>query len=66
MARTLEDLTYFTKSILGLKCWQWDHSVHPIEWRDDLFQKTRESKKFKIGVLWTDGKSANEMAHDFR
>ena len=57
MARTLEDLVYFSRSLIGMKPWLWDHSVHPIEWRTDPEQKVKETKKFKIGVLRTDGKT---------
>ena len=57
MARTLEDLVYFSRSLIGMKPWLWDHSVHPIEWRTDEERKVTETKKFKIGVLRTDGKT---------
>ena len=57
MARTLEDLVYFSRSLIGMKPWLWDHSVHPIEWRTDEEQKVKETKKFKIGVMRTDGKA---------
>ena len=56
MARTLEDLIYFSRSLIGMKPWLWDHSVHPIEWRSDEERKTKETKSFKIGVMRTDGK----------
>ena len=55
MARTLEDLVYFSKSLIGVKPWLWDHSVHPIEWRAEEERKVRETEKFKIGVMRTDG-----------
>ena len=57
MARTLEDLVYFSRSLIGIKPWLWDHSVHPIEWRIDEEQKVKETKKFRIGVMRTDGKT---------
>lgn len=55
MSRTLEDLTYFTSSLIGMKPWKYDHSVHPIPWRADTFKETEETKKFKVGILRTDG-----------
>ncbi|RDW87688.1 hypothetical protein BP5796_03382 [Coleophoma crateriformis] len=55
MTRTLPDLTYFTKSMIGMQPWKYDHSVHPIPWRADTFQEFSEKKKFKVGVLRTDG-----------
>ncbi|PMD20822.1 amidase signature enzyme [Hyaloscypha hepaticicola] len=55
MTRTLEDLSYFTKSMIGMKPWKYDHSVHPIPWRDDVSKEFQEKKKFRIGVLRTDG-----------
>ena len=57
MARTLEDLVYFSRSLIGIKPWVWDHTVHPIEWRTDEERKVKETKKFKIGVMRTDGKT---------
>ena len=57
MARTLEDLVYFSRSLIGMKPWLWDHTVHPIEWRNDEERKVKETKKFKIGVMRTDGKT---------
>jgi Asp-tRNA(Asn)/Glu-tRNA(Gln) amidotransferase A subunit family amidase len=55
MARTLGDLSYFTKSLIGMKPWKYDHSVHPIEWRDDVSKQYAEKKKFRVGILRTDG-----------
>ena len=57
MARTLDDLVYFSRSLIGIKPWLWDHTVHPIEWRTDEERKVKETKKFKIGVMRTDGKT---------
>ena len=57
MARTLEDLVYFSRSLIGIKPWLWDHTVHPIEWRTDEERKVKETKKFRIGVMRTDGKT---------
>lgn len=57
MARTLEDLVYFSRSLIGIKPWLWDHSVHPIEWRIDEERKVKETRTFKIGVMKTDGKT---------
>jgi len=55
MSRTLEDLSYFTKSLIGMQPWKFDHSVHPIAWRGDVAKEVAEKKKFKVGVLRTDG-----------
>lgn len=55
MSRTLGDLSYFTKAMIGMKPWKYDHSVHPIAWRDDVVHEYEEKKKFKVGVLRTDG-----------
>jgi Asp-tRNA(Asn)/Glu-tRNA(Gln) amidotransferase A subunit family amidase len=55
MSRTLEDLSYFTKSLIGMQPWKYDHSVHPIPWRGEVAEQFAEKKKFKVGVLRTDG-----------
>ncbi|KAL8786355.1 MAG: hypothetical protein Q9213_002852 [Squamulea squamosa] len=55
MARTLPDLVYFTKSMIEMKPWEYDHSVHPIPWRADMYGNTKDQKTFRIGVMETDG-----------
>ncbi|KAL2055301.1 hypothetical protein ABVK25_004639 [Lepraria finkii] len=55
MARTLQDLNYFSRSFIQTKPWLWDHSVHPLEWRPYIEDKIRHQKVFKIGVIRTDG-----------
>lgn len=55
MARTLPDLVYFTKSIIEMKPWEYDHSVHPLPWRADTYDKTKSQKPLRIGVMRTDG-----------
>ncbi|KAI9880772.1 MAG: hypothetical protein M1830_000208 [Pleopsidium flavum] len=51
MARTLGDLTYFSRSIISMKPWKYDHTVHPIEWREDQEKDGTDRKKFKLGVV---------------
>lgn len=55
LARTLDDLIYFTKSYISMKPWEMDYSVHPIPWRDEEFQSTAGSQKLRIGVMMSDG-----------
>lgn len=50
MARTLPDLTYFLKSIISMKPWNYDYSVVEMPWKTPS-----PAKKLKFGVLWTDG-----------
>ena len=55
MARTLEDLIYFTESVMSMKPWVYDHSVHALPWRElpsSIFDKDPQAK---VGVLRTDG-----------
>ncbi|EMD95721.1 hypothetical protein COCC4DRAFT_67555 [Bipolaris maydis ATCC 48331] len=54
MARTLNDLTYFTRSFIQMKPWKYDYTVHPIEWRDEIEEEYKEKKKLRIGVMRTD------------
>ncbi|KAH8679872.1 amidase signature domain-containing protein [Tricladium varicosporioides] len=54
MSRTLGDLTYFTRSMIGMRPWKYDHSVHPIPWRDDVVTEYEGNKKLRVGVLRTD------------
>lgn len=55
MARTLGDLVYFTKSLIGMRPWKWDHTVHPIEWKQETATDVKEQRRFKVGVMRTDG-----------
>lgn len=58
MARTLDDLTYFTKSMIGMKPWNYDYTVHPLEWRDKDFTTASEPAKkehLKVGLMLSDG-----------
>ncbi len=55
MARTLGDLVYFSRSLIEMKPWKWDHSVHPLEWRQGVEKEIEEAKKLRIGVMRTDG-----------
>lgn len=56
MARTLNDLTYFTRAVINMKPWTYDYSVHPLAWRADVEEDFQnKSRKFRVGVLRTDG-----------
>lgn len=55
MARTLNDLRYFTRSFLKQKPWLLDHTVHPLEWRDEVTIDYEEKKRLRVGVMRTDG-----------
>ncbi|KAB8238734.1 hypothetical protein ETB97_009892 [Aspergillus alliaceus] len=54
MARTLNDLTYFTQAIISMKPWKYDYTVHPISWRDEE-QSEAKSKRLRIGLMSSDG-----------
>jgi Asp-tRNA(Asn)/Glu-tRNA(Gln) amidotransferase A subunit family amidase len=54
MARTLNDLTYFTRSFIQMKPWEYDYTVHPLAWREEIETEYREKKKLRIGVMRTD------------
>lgn len=55
MTRTMGDLSYFTESIIGMKPWKYDHSVHPIPWRKDISEEIKNRKVLKVGILRSDG-----------
>lgn len=54
MARTMNDLTYFTSSIIGMQPWKYDYSVHPITWREDQRNEAK-GKKLRVGLMLNDG-----------
>lgn len=55
MARTMNDLAYFTKSLIQMAPWKYDYTVHPLEWRENVSKEYKEKKKLRIGVMRTDG-----------
>ncbi|KAK4129223.1 amidase signature enzyme [Parathielavia appendiculata] len=57
MARTLGDLTYFTKVVLGeMRPWRYDYTVHPLPWRGEMEREFGDvGRKLRVGVLRTDG-----------
>lgn len=42
--------------MISMKPWKYDHTVHPIEWRESQAKSANDKKKFRVGVLRTDGK----------
>nr|OQO22744.1 hypothetical protein B0A51_09850 [Rachicladosporium sp. CCFEE 5018] len=55
MTRTLSDLQYFTRSIIQQEPWKYDHSVHPMPWREETYAQSSSSKTpLRIGVMRTD------------
>lgn len=58
MARTLDDLTYFTKAMIHMKPWTYDHTVHPMPWREvewALCSGRSEKRSLKVGLMLSDG-----------
>ncbi|KAL6708841.1 hypothetical protein ACN47E_002248 [Coniothyrium glycines] len=50
MARTLEDITMYSKAVIDTKPWLVDPKMLPIPWRE-----AEAKSKLKIAVLWNDG-----------
>ncbi|KAI1432840.1 amidase [Xylaria sp. CBS 124048] len=55
MTRTLNDLTYFTRSIITMQPWKYDPSVHPLSWRSDIEHEYATKSKLRVGIMRTDG-----------
>ena len=55
MTRTLRDLSYFTRVFIQCEPWKYDGTVHPIPWRQEVYEKYADKKKLRIGVMRTDG-----------
>ncbi len=54
MARTLMDLTYFTRSFIQMKPWTYDQSVHPMPWRANVESDFKTKKPLRVGIMRTD------------
>ncbi|KAF2820221.1 amidase [Ophiobolus disseminans] len=50
MGKTLEDITFYSKTIVDAQPWLLDPKVLPIPWRE-----VEVKKKLKVAVLWNDG-----------
>ncbi|KAF3035864.1 hypothetical protein E8E11_005521 [Didymella keratinophila] len=50
MARTLEDITMYSKAVIDAKPWLVDPTMLPIPW-----QPIEPKQKLKIAVMWNDG-----------
>ncbi len=55
MARTLNDLSYFTRSIVGMQPWKYDYTIHPLPWRAEVEKEFAEKPRLRVGILRTDG-----------
>ncbi|KAK3382408.1 amidase signature domain-containing protein [Lasiosphaeria ovina] len=55
MARTLGDLTYFTRAVVGMQPWKYDYTVHPLPWRPEVEREYANKEVLRVGVLRTDG-----------
>jgi amidase len=55
IGHSVDDLVLFVKSVLSQEPWFIDPKVSPIEWREDVFEATKSSKKLTFGVLRNDG-----------
>ncbi|KAF2822671.1 amidase signature enzyme [Ophiobolus disseminans] len=54
MARTLNDLRYFTRSFIQMQPWKYDYTCHPFPWREEVEEEYKQKKKLRIGVMRTD------------
>lgn len=54
MTRTLDDLIYFPRTVIGMKPWVYDYSAHPLEWRPHIEQQFSEKKRLRVVILRTD------------
>lgn len=50
MARTVDDLEFFTRTIVQFECWKYDQGVVPLPWRE-----VKLSEKLRIGYFTYDG-----------
>ena len=70
MTRTLEDLEFFWKAVVGMEPWKWDHTVSGFNNRLEHFYTMKAQclplpwqnvnlahRKLRFGVMWDDGKS---------
>ena len=55
MARTLDDLTYFAKSMISMKPWEVDYTCHPgLEWNQAKYDNIMDKETLRVGVMRSD------------
>jgi fatty acid amide hydrolase len=54
MARTLNDLTYFMRSMVQMKPWKYDVAALPIPWRTEVETEVT-GRKLRVGLMRSDG-----------
>jgi Asp-tRNA(Asn)/Glu-tRNA(Gln) amidotransferase A subunit family amidase len=55
MTRNLNDLIYFTRSVIEMQPWKYDPSVHPLAWRPEIEKEYASKSKLRVGIWRTDG-----------
>lgn len=55
MARSLNDLEYFSRAIIEMQPWKYDSTALPIPWRQELVESTQQ-RPLRIGVIMSDGR----------
>lgn len=63
MTKTMDDLSYFLKSIIEMEPWNYDHTVHPMPWRDVKPELEMTGKKVRWGIMRDDGRFPVHRAH---
>lgn len=53
MAKTMEDLSFFLRTVIDMKPWTYDYHVIPLPWRD--VRNELGGKRVRWGVLRDDG-----------
>ncbi|PHH83286.1 hypothetical protein CDD82_2466 [Ophiocordyceps australis] len=54
MARTMDDLFYFTHAVLNKETWRFDHTCHPVPWRQQHVVDVAGKKSLRVGIMRTD------------
>jgi amidase len=54
LARDLDSITLLTRETIHMQPWLYDAKVHPIPWRNDLYDEV-QSRPLVIGYLVDDG-----------
>jgi Asp-tRNA(Asn)/Glu-tRNA(Gln) amidotransferase A subunit family amidase len=55
MAKEMDDLSTLMKAVVEARPWEYDHSVIPLEWREEIGELMEDST-VRWGVLRDDGK----------
>jgi len=55
LSRSVDGLEVYTRALLALKPWEWDHTCMELPWNEHAYQKAASAPRACIGIIQNDG-----------